>query len=253
MFTKIRQFFLLLLLSSLAFSVMAKSVMFEYHPKQGYVLITAKGVVSEGIDPQLRQAITQLKNPQATIKSLAFTPDGKGWSLVTKNSHKNENVSAAYVQALQKLQAQGTTINSIAFNPIAWESKQGFLIVHDKGYIAHNIPASLKAQLEILKNLTQDINIVRFTPDGGWTIIADQQEWSRMIQGQTQNFLDNIHLAYQNRQKTLAVGFNPQNYSSQFGWLLITDKGYGGLNIPVSLKQALANAGISNLQKENVQ
>ena len=135
---------------------------------------------------------------------------------------------------------------------MGWEKQQGFLIMHNKGYVAHNIPASLKAQLEVLKNLTPSIKIVRFTPDGGWTIIADQQEWSRMIQGQTQNFLDNIHLAYQQRHKTLAVGFNPQNYSSQFGWLLITEKGYGGLNIPASLQKALANAGISNQQKDDV-
>jgi hypothetical protein len=253
MLTKITQLLLLLLLSSVAFAASAKNVIFEYHPTQGYILITAKGVVSEGIHPSLRKAITQLQNPHATIKSLAFTPDGKGWSLVTKNRNQNENVSAEYLQALQKLQAQGASINSITFNPLAWESKQGFLIVHNKGYVAHNIPASLKAQLEILKNLTQYIKIVRFTPDGGWTIIADQQEWSRMIQGQTQNFLDNIHVAYQKGHKTLAVGFNPKNYSKQFGWLLITEKGYGGLNIPTSLKQALANAAITNLQKEDVQ
>ena len=253
MFTKITQFFLLFILSTLAFSSYAKNVVFEYHPKQGYVLITAKGLTTERISPNLRKAITQLQNPHVNIKSLTFTPDGKGWSLITEHKNQNENVSAEYLQALQKLQAKGASIQTVTFNPTGWESKQGFLIVHSKGYIAHNIPVSLKNQLDAFNNQTQHIKIVRFTPDGGWTIISAQQEWSRMIQGKTQNFLDNIHVAYQERRDTWAVGFNPKNYSSQFGWLIITDKGYGGLNIPASLKQALAQSGIKNLQKQDVQ
>lgn len=246
MFKKTTLFLLLFCLSSLA-----NAVVFKYHPKEGYVLVTEKAITSKGISPSLRQAIQQIKQPHLNIKSIAFTPDAKGWSLISNNRHQSENMSAEYTQAIQKLQAKNININSVAFNPLTWESQQGFVIVHDKGYIAHNIPASLKTQLDSFNDVTQHIKIIAFTPDGGWTILSDNQEWSRMFQGQSRNFLDRVHVSYHKKRHTLAVGFNPKNYSKQFGWLLITDKGYDSLSVPKTLENALYNAGIANLSVED--
>jgi hypothetical protein len=247
MFNKLSIFLLLFFLSNIA-----NAVVFEYHPKAGYVLITEKAITSKGISPSLRQAIQAVKQPHLNIKSIAFTPDAKGWSLISKNRNQSEKMSIEYTQATQKLQAKNLSINSVAFNPLAWESKKGFVIVHNKGYIAHNIPVSLKTQLDSFNGLTQHIKIIAFTPDGGWTILSKNQEWSRMIQGQSRNFLDRVHVSYHQKRRPLAVGFNPKNYTKQFGWLLITDKGYDSLNVPKTLEDALYNAGIANLSTEDV-
>lgn len=224
----------------------SQEALLEYHPQAGYVLITANGVASQNIPENLLATLNQLRSKKKDIKSVAFSPDGKGWTIVADGKTINENVEGGYGAALKKLQTAKLNIKSVAFNPVNWDSQHGFVIVHDKGFVAEGISSHLKEQLDKFANHTEGIKTVEFTPDGGWTVISSAQEWSRMVQGhQTKtNFIDSIRAAYLDGQDVYTVSFNPKDYSRLYGWIFITDKDYEGMNIPEKLRQDLLKFGI---------
>ena len=206
-------------------------------------------MASQGMPAELLNKLKQYQARKADIKSIAFTPDGKGWTIVSDGSSIAEDVDGGYAAALQNLKAKNLKIQSVAFNPTSWASQHGFVIIHDKGYVAEGVPSHLKKQLDQFSNQTQGIKAVEFTPDGGWTVIAMDQEWSRMIQGDQVkfNFIDRVRAAYLDGQLVKTASFNPQEYSILFGWILITDKGYEGMNVPEKLKQDLLKFSIKKL------
>lgn len=243
---KFTAFLFTLIFSVITVPAFAQDVLLEYHPKQGYVLVTSKGVVSKNIPTPL---VTQLKKLRGNIKDIAFTPDGKGWVIVTKNRHIAHDVDGNFLAKLKQVQASGKKVQSVAFNTQDWANKKGFVIIHDKGYVAEGISKPLTDMLNQFENKTRGIQTIEFTPDGGWTVVSGVYEWSRMIQGpQVQNnFIDSIRRAYLQGHNVLDVSFNPQDYSKQYGWIFITDKGYNGMNIPDSLQKSLASAGINKI------
>ena len=226
--------------------VFAQETLLEYHPQDGYVLITEGGVASQNIPSDFLDKLKQLKNKKADIKSVAFSPDGKGWTIITSSGTTTKNIEGGYEAALKKLKAGKLKIKSVAFNPANWDSQHGFVIVHDKGFIAEGISSHLKEQLDKFANHTKGIKTVEFTPDGGWTVVSTAQEWSRMVQGKQikSNFIDNIRAAYLDGQHVFTASFNPKGYSRLFGWVFITDKGYEGMNMPEKLRQDLLKFGI---------
>lgn len=237
----------LMLLSSTAF---AQDTLLEYYPQSGYVLLADQGVASKGVPEDFSTQLKKLHKSKSVVKSMAFTPDGKGWSIITKHGDKTKSVEGNYSKALKTLQSKKLNISSIAFNPINWEAQHGFVIIHDKGYVAEGISSKLKERLDQFANHPDGIKTIEFTPDGGWTVITADHEWSRMIQGKQvkSNFIDNMRAAFLNHKKVESVAFNPEQYSKNYGWILITDKGYEGMNIPESLRQDLLKFSIQRLK-----
>ena len=238
-------FLFLFNISNISFS---NEILIEYHPQNGYVLVTPQGVSSQHMPKEFITKLKKIHKGKSEIKSMAFTPDGKGWTIVSSNEHETKGVDGGYKSAINKLQSNKYKIKSVAFNPANWQTQHGFVIIHDKGYVAERIPNKLKEQLDHFARQTQELKSVEFTPDGGWTVISKNQEWSRMIQGKQvkSNFIDNLRASYLDGKQTQAVSFNPDKYSTLFGWLLITDKGYDGMNIPEVLKQHLSKSSIQN-------
>lgn len=245
MVKKLLLFLLVFNLSSFAFS---NEILIEYHPQNGYVLVTPQGVYSQNISEEFITKLKILYKEKPVIKSLAFTPDGKGWTIVSSHGDETKGVGGGYKSALKKLQSNRSKIKSVAFNPTNWATQYGFVIIHDEGYVAEKIPNKLKEQLDQFARQTQGLKSVEFTPDGGWTVISENQEWSQMIQGKQikSNFIDNLRASYLDGKQTQSVSFNPDKYSTLFGWLLITDKGYDGMNIPEALKQNLLKSSIQH-------
>lgn len=238
-----------LLLSISPLIVSAQETLLEYHPQDGYVLVTEKGVSSQKVSGNFLNKLKQLRGKKSTINGMAFTPDGKGWTIIANGRGISENIEGGYVAAMKKLQASKSAIKSVAFNPSNWDTQHGFVIIHDKGYTAEGITSKLKEKLDQFSNQPKGIKTVEFTPDGGWTVISDTHQWSRMIQGDEikTNFIDRIRAAYLDGQKVATASFNPQQYSKLFGWVLITNKGYEGMNIPEKLRQDLLKFSIKAL------
>ena len=89
---KLIKYLLVLLLSVSPILVFAQESLLEYHPQGGYVLLTPQGVGSQNVPKAFLDKIKQLKNRKSDIKSMAFTPDGKGWTIITGDSGISDNV-----------------------------------------------------------------------------------------------------------------------------------------------------------------
>lgn len=241
------------LFASQAFAAEQK-VIVEMYDGGGHTLITSKGHKSHNVPAAYQNRLNGLLQKGVKIEDVEFTPDG-GWMILTRSNHYSEGIAGNYVKAVQGLQSRGVKINAVAFNPNGWETNNGYVIVYDNGYNAENVPDSLKAKLDEYVGEKAKLKSVEFTPNGGWSILTDVSTWSRIQEDPSVkvSYLDYLKTLYHNNHDVFASAFNPDNYSKNFGWLVVEDDAYTGHYIPKSLQTALQSMGFHHEQNPDHQ
>jgi hypothetical protein len=231
------------LFASQAFAAEQK-VIVEMHNGGGHTLITNKGHKNHNVPAAYQNRLDGLLKKGVAIEDVEFTPDS-GWMILTRNHHYAEGIAGNFVKTVQSLQSRGIKINAVAFNPNGWETNHGYVIVYDGGYKAENIPDSLTAKLDEYVAEKAKLKSVEFTPNGGWSILTDISTWSRIQEDPSVkvSYLDYLKNLYHNNHDVFASAFNPDNYSKNFGWLVVEDDAYTGHYIPEGLQTALQSMG----------
>lgn len=244
-------FLTVLLSSTSAFAVSSsQKIIVEIGLNNAYTLISNKGVRMQHVPADYQAKLTQLVNRNVAVSDVEFTPDGNGWSIITANSHQTHNITGDYSKTLNQLQQSGKKINAVAFNPLGWENQQGFVIVHDKGYKANNVPSTLTVKLDEFLAQGAELKSVEFTPNGGWSIITNISTWGNMKENPSVkvSYLDYISSLFIANDHVFASAFNPNNYETDMGWLVIEDDQYIGQFIPENLSKALNAIGLKASQ-----
>lgn len=250
-----------------------------FDPSTGsWTSVSKGGVVSssdqEGTHPSLRTPAQMIEKLEEFIRqgrridAIEFTPTG-GWTLVAQDLNWTRGVDGEYYDVLKTLAGQGRSIQAIAFNPVEWARDRGFVIVHDRGFDARSIPAEMRSKLEEFQREGRKIEIVEFTPTGGWTIIAGEVTWTRGVgegdhdsawvidpamDGRDSGTPTSV-MSYFERLQSLgqedrfvphAVAFDPDNYATgagDYGYVIVLENSFFSQNVDPRLAQFLKESG----------
>jgi hypothetical protein len=250
-----------------------------FDPSTGsWTSVSKGGVVSssdqEGTPPskrtpaQLIEKLEEFIRQGRRIDAIEFTPTG-GWTLVAQDLNWTRGVDGEYYDVLKTLAGQGRSIQAIAFNPVEWARDRGFVIVHDRGFDGRSIPAEMRSKLEEFQREGRKIEIVEFTPTGGWTIIAREATWTRGVGEGDHDFARAIDPAMQGRDSGTptspmsyferlqslgqearfvphAVAFDPDNYATGaglYGYVIVLENSFFSQNVQPRLAQFLKESG----------
>lgn len=101
----------------------------------------------------------------------------------------------------------------------------GWVIVRGEKSFARDIPDEAYRKLHEFLDAGESIDAIAFTPDGGWTIVAGQRSWTRNVKGDYHETVQNLHAA--GGIRVLDVAFNPDDWQSNRGFVLVYDAGNG--------------------------
>ena len=214
----------------------------------GYVVANGKEVFSRNVPGELFHTLESFRRND-NIDVVTFTPNG-GWTVVAGQQNWTRNVGGGYFQELKKLIRNGEKILSVAFNPISWDSNRGYIITYEGGFSAEHIPNEMRRKVEEFLKLEGSVDIVTFTPDGGWTIIAGQKSWTRNVGGDSPSYFEVVNQLLTRGHQVKAVAFNPISYTRDKGWLIVTDQVLRSRRVPRELRLQVEN--ICNVKLDEI-
>lgn len=133
-----------------------------------------------GISREMRAKLREYVNDDFAIDAVAFTPGG-GWTVVADETGFVRGVGGDYLDTLDRILSEDHRVRAVAFNPTRWRSDRGFVIAYDGGYAARSVPREMRRKLDEFTDAGKAIRAVAFTPDGGWTIVVDDENWTRSV------------------------------------------------------------------------
>jgi serine/threonine protein kinase/formylglycine-generating enzyme required for sulfatase activity len=170
------------------------------------------------------------EQPDATLKSMTFAPNG-GWAILyNDNGYLARNIPNEALSKLTELAKEGAALKSIAFAP-----NGGWAILYNENkYVAKNIPDEALKKLGQLAGEGHELRSLTFSPNGGWAILYDKHGYSiRHIPDEA--FKKILELVKQDAELK-SITFTPRD-----GWVILYNKNdYFTKKIPDAALKKLA-------------
>ncbi|HET8819552.1 MAG TPA: hypothetical protein VFM73_08425 [Xanthomonadaceae bacterium] len=202
-----------------------------FAPDGGWLVARGIRSFARGIPDEAVRKLGEFSSLGKPIDAVAFTPDG-GWTIVAGDRSWTRNVGGRYHDAVTALLADGHRVRSVAFNPAAWSTRRGFVLAYDDGFVAEHIPKELCGRLKAFTRSDGALDVVAFTQDGGWTVVAGNRSWTRNVGGPEPDYHGAVISTLGDGGRVHAVAFDAGRHATPGGWLLLTDRGFRGHGVP---------------------
>ena len=217
-----------------------------FAPDGGWVLAHGTRSFARGLPAEASRKLGEFTGTGRSIDAVAFTPGG-GWTIVAGDASWTRNVGGGYHAALKAVLAEGRRVHTVAFHPVEWNARRGFVLAHDAGFTAANIPAELCGKLREFTRAGSVLDAVAFTPKGGWTAVAGGLSWTRDVGGPRPDYHGGLTDALAAGARVHAVAFDHARQGVPGAWLLLTDRGFRGRGLPGEVElQLVRTLGLRN-------
>lgn len=141
---------------------------FVYNSAGGFVIVTHdRRCVERKVPPPVAESIEKMVGNQEQIRTIAFTPDSKGWCVVSdQNLSWGGELPPNFVDKLQEFHNNGESILTVAFGP-----RGSWIIVSDREWSESGMPQKVVEDLQEFIKLGAP-SVIAFTPTGGYALTA---------------------------------------------------------------------------------
>lgn len=203
----------------------------------GWVVARGNRSFSRNIPDEAYRKLNEFQQSRS-VDAIAFAPSG-GWTIVAGDAGWTRNVGGNYHDRVQALLRTGKRVRAVAFNPAGWQARRGYVLAYEGGVAAEHVPVEMCAKIRQLAKSGQSLDAVAFTPDGGWTIVADGYAWTRNVGGPSPTYHQYIQERVARGDTVHSVSFNPVQYDARNGWLVLADADFGGRAVPEEAMEQL--------------